>query len=94
MDTSIIAPALNATVVTPSTELHFISIAELKKQLGIETIDIVKSPSTNKVFAATTAGNFKVQQNIDFTLALSFMYTQELSDGCIVNVKNTTIAVL
>ena len=61
-------------------------------------ISIVRNPNTDKLFADTAKGNYKVEQAIDTKLPIRFMYESEdkLSEGCIVNVTDSdnVIAVL
>ena len=85
---------MSDTNVAPSAKTQFISLAEFKAKVGATTVDIVRNPNNSKVFAVTPQGNFKVQADLDVTKEIKFMWTEEFSEGCIVNVKSNTIATL
>lgn len=78
----------------------FISLSQFRTMVGLTPtapISIVKNPNTAKLFANTEVGNYKVQQNLDITLPIRFMYESEetLSEGCIANVNpGEVIAIL
>jgi len=83
------------SVVTTPAKATFMSIKDLKAKLGIDTIDIVKNPTTGKLFAVTPEHNFKVQLDIDFTKPMSFRYDDDnFYDGCICNITVNTVAVI
>ncbi len=76
----------------------FISIPELKSRLNTQTLDIVKSPKTSKLFGNTGSANLRVEQSIDLKKPVKFMYESDdtFNDGCIVNVteSNNVVASL
>lgn len=76
------------------TQVHnkFMTIPDFKAKLGIGTISVIKSPKSGKLFAETKAGNYKVQQNIDPTKPMRYMYEEDTFDaGCIVNVSEANV---
>ena len=84
----------NSTVATATSTVTmiFLEIPALKNRLGVSKIDIVRNPNTGKLFGATERGSIKVQQSLDATKAIKFMYESEdkFSEGCIVNTVPTT----
>lgn len=73
-----------------TTPKLFINIPELKARLSVDSISIVKSPITGKLFADAGGKKFKVQADIDFDLPIKFMWEEikGFEDGCIVNVSS------
>lgn len=75
--------------------MNFLSMVSLKEQLGCSTISVVKNPKTNKLFAETDNNiKLKVQQDIDLSLNIKFMYETDINDGCLINAKENTENVL
>ncbi len=76
-----------------ATAMQFITVSELKTRLGATSISIVKNPKEGgKIFGnANTGKNIKVQQDLDASKELRYMYEDEASfdTGCLVNVKPT-----
>lgn len=66
----------------------FISVSQFKAKLNISAIEVVINPKTQKQFASTSAGNFKVEHNLDASAPIRFMYEDEatFSEGCLVNI--------
>lgn len=66
-----------------------LSIQQLKEQLSIDVLQIIRSPKTQKLFGAGSNGvNLRCQQAIDVDKPISFFYDTEVGgveDGCIVN---------
>ena len=79
---------------------NFISINDLKNQLGCSSINIIKHPTTGTLFARTENDQtLKVAMNFDGSLPVKFLYDdcEGLTTGCIINVKesnNNVIATL
>ena len=81
--------------------LKNLSIAELKESEGINVIDIVKNPKTEKLFASADNGkNYRVQQDIDVDKRIAFLYDDEteleegqtlLETGCVVNSNDENV---
>ena len=71
-----------------SSTKMFMSIPELKVALGVSSIDIRRSTTTDKLYGVSDKGVLKVEQAIDFSLPIKFIYDspEELLDGCIINV--------
>ena len=71
-----------------NTTMIFLTIDELKAQLGVKTLDVVKNPNTGKLFASGDGRvNIKIEQAIDKTLPIRFMHEPDkFNEGCIVNV--------
>jgi hypothetical protein len=72
----------------------FLSVADFKTKVGITSIAVVENPNTGKLFGSTDkAGyNVKVEQAIDQSLPIRFMYESEakINEGCLVNVTPKT----
>ena len=71
-----------------------ISIAEFKKIEDTEIIDIVKSPKTDKLFAACGNGKrFKVEAAIDLSKPVNFMHDTDgaWDEGCFVNTREDNV---
>lgn len=71
--------------------MEFITIGQFKELVGLDanaSIQIIKNPKTDKAFASTDKGNFKVQQDLDIHAPIRFMYESldKVSEGCIANV--------
>lgn len=50
------------------SNLTSISVAAFKQQLGINTIEVLVSPTSNKLFCSTDTGfTFKAEQKLDIT---------------------------
>lgn len=52
---------------------NFLSIQRFKEVNGITTIDVIPNPHTNKLFASTEKGNFRVQGNIDNSKPMAWL---------------------
>lgn len=75
--------------------MNFLSISKFKEQSNISSIEIISNPKNGKIFAQADNGvTFKVQQDIDVAKKMSFMYEDDINDGCIINPKNSTENVL
>ena len=97
---------MSNVVTTPATEIPasatkvlFMTIEDLKARFGVTQIGIIRNPNTNKLFADMIGANIrlKVEQNIDTTQPIRFLYEsdEQIAEGCIVNVKtDNTIATL
>jgi len=69
----------------------FITIPQLKIELGATSIEIVKNPTGGKLFANTDNGVvLKVQQDIDLTKSMKFIYQDDIKSGCIINVRENS----
>ena len=67
------------------------SIRAFKAQLGCESIQILRNPKTNKLFASLdTGGNIKVEQAIDTSKDMVVLVEDgNLTDACIINKRET-----
>ena len=63
-----------------------ISIEEFKTKAGATSIQIVKSPKTQKLFASAAGKNYRVQASIDTSKPIDFLIEDDkFEDGCFVN---------
>lgn len=73
-------------------------VSQVKQQLGIDIIQVVKNPHTGKLFVSTAKGSFRCQGDLDITKPMHFI-GESIEQACLVNVgrgesgKNT-LAVL
>ncbi len=66
--------------------MQFITLAELKQTLGIQTVSIVYNEKSQKKSILLPNGTFiKVQQNFDKSKPIAFMYENTVMDGCLIN---------
>ena len=76
-------------------QMQFISMESLKEQLGVAEIDIVETQKEGgivTVWGLHAKGTVKVQQDIDASKPIRYMYEEgNFSDGCIVNVKTLAV---
>ena len=70
--------------------MHFLSMEEFKDKLGVSTVNILKSKTTNKLFASIGGKSFKVQQTITSSKPIKFIYNdvEGFDNGCITNVDS------
>lgn len=88
---------MSTTTTTPSTDVKFMSVHDFKmKVAGNSTTQIQFLERTNKEtglvtkFASINGKAFKMQGDLDITLPVSFLYTNDnINEGCFVNVKNS-----
>ena len=78
-----------------TTLLHW-DISQVKQQLGIDTIQVVRNPHTDKLFVSTAKGSFRCQGDLDITKPMHFI-GESLNEACLVNIgrgesgKNTLL---
>jgi len=69
-------------------QMIFITLDQFKADLGVDKVDIVFNPASGKTFGTHAKGTVKVQQDLNPTLPIRYMYEiDKFSDGCITNVK-------
>ena len=69
-------------------QMIFITLDAFKAEVGVEKVDVSFNPASGKTFGIHSKGTVKVQQDLNPTLPLRYMYEEgKFSDGCIVNVK-------
>lgn len=68
-------------------KVTFMSLADFKKEIGAEKLDVVKNPNTGKLFMSSNGKAWKVKAEIDLTkpLAILIPETGNLDDACLVN---------
>lgn len=67
--------------------MNYLSLTEAKAAFNVETFQIVKNDNTGKISILLPTGKFlKVQQNLDKTKEIAFMYEDDLDEGCLINV--------
>ena len=70
--------------------VSFLSVSEFKTQTGINTMEVLRNPNTNKLFLAGDNGvNYKCEQLIDSSKTMKMLVPENgaLTDACLVNVK-------
>ena len=78
--------------------LRNLTIEEFKAEAKATSIQIVKSPKTQKLFASAAGKNYRVQGDIDVTKPIDFLYEDDatakndkdeviggVENGCFVN---------
>ena len=76
--------------------MNFITVENLKARLNVKSLSLVDNEETGKCFIdAGNSRSLKVQQDIDVTKPMKFMYGSEdtFDEGCLTNVKPSTITV-
>jgi len=67
--------------------MNYLSLDEAKAAFGVSTFQIVKNDNTGKISILLPTGKFlKVQQNLDKTKEIAFMFEDDLDEGCLINV--------
>ena len=71
--------------------LTTLGVAEFKKAIGAEAIDVLVNPHTTKLFASGSNGvNYKVEQDIDFTKPMVWLVEDgNLDEACLINKRET-----
>ena len=75
-----------------NSKVKFLTVEEFKSEINAagQTMQIVKSPKTGKLFFAIAGKNYRVQQDIDSTARMSILVPETgLDDACLVNVSGT-----
>jgi hypothetical protein len=69
--------------------ITFMTVSQFKEQIGSTSMQVLKSPKTQKLFLSTESGDcYKVQQDIDSTKDMKMLIKDgQLSDACLVNVN-------
>ena len=69
--------------------ITFITVEEFKAQIGTTSMQVLKSPKTDKLFLATAEGDcYKVQQDIDGSKPMKMLIKDgDLSEACLVNIN-------
>ena len=79
-----------------TTVLNNWDISQFKKELGIDVLQVVRSPKTDKLFVSTTVGQFRCQADLDISKPMHFI-GETLKESCLVNIgrgesgKNTLL---
>jgi hypothetical protein len=83
-------------------KVSFMTVAEFKAIVGVQTIEIVRNPNSQKLFVSAGTERFKCQNNIDLKGSMSFLVPvdnngeQLIEQACLVNVteNNNVLATL
>ena len=69
--------------------ISFMTVSQFKAQIGATSMQVLKSPTTSKLFLSTDAGDcYKVQQDIDDRKDMKMLIKDgNISDACLVNVN-------
>jgi invasion protein IalB len=71
--------------------MNYLSLEEAKKAFNVTTFQIVRNDNSGKLSILLPTGKFlKVQQNLDKSKEIAFMYEDEMEDGCLVNVNRNS----
>lgn len=71
--------------------MNFMNLNEAKAAFGVTSFQIVRNDNTNKLSILLPEGKFlKVQQNLDRSREIAFMYEDDIYNGCLVNVDRTS----
>ena len=75
------------------------SITQFKKEMGATSIEVKHNTATSKTFAQLDVLGedgknltFKCQSDLNLKKPVSFMYTDDIKEGCIINPKETTVS--
>jgi hypothetical protein len=71
-----------------SSSLNSMTIAQVKAHLGVPQLHFGRSQNDKRIASddpVTPTFSLKVQENIDFTLPIIFIYETEIQDGCFCN---------
>lgn len=70
-------------------KITFITVEQFKEQVGTTSMQVLKSPKTNKLFLSTAEGDcYKVQQDIDGSKEMKMLIKDgDLSEACLVNIS-------
>ena len=73
------------------SNLRSMSVANFKKLVGADKIQIIVSPTTQKLFASGDNGqNYKAEQNLDVLKPIVvLMDGDDLDTACFINERNT-----
>ena len=73
-----------------SENVQFLSIAQFKSQLGIDSARVLKNEKTGKIFLSASNGeSYKVQQDINSGKEMKMLVADgNMADACLVNVSN------
>jgi len=91
------AQIIMENTTTKSATVTFFTIEEFKAKMNLigEKAQVVKSPLTQKLFLSIGSSNFKCQQDIDGKKEMKVLVdNNDLSAGCLVNIKETADNVL
>jgi hypothetical protein len=72
-------------------KVTFMSINAFKKALGVNSLEVVFYPKTNKLSVLSEDGEFfRCQQSLDTNKAMAFLIEEgkDLADACLVNVSS------
>jgi hypothetical protein len=69
----------------------FISVSEFKTATSAVNVKILRNKTTGKLFAIAGDSAYKAQQDIDMSATIMFMYETDFSEGCFINVKESTV---
>jgi hypothetical protein len=71
-----------------SSSLNSLTIAQVKAHLGVPQLVFGRSQNDKRIVvdnASAPTFSLKVQENIDLTLPIIFIYETEIQDGCFCN---------
>ena len=75
--------------------MNFISVDELKSRLEVSEIIIFRNELTDKLSVNYNGDKYlKCQQDIDITGKKAYMFEDDFTDGCLINVKESNNNVL
>ena len=72
-----------------------LSIQKFKESFACNSIDIVRNPNTQKLFASCDNGkNIKVEQAIDFAKSMEVLMEEgDLDTACIINTRSSNVQI-
>jgi len=70
--------------------MNFISVDEFKEAIGVTSFKRVLNSNNGKYSLLAGKAFYKVQQDLDPSLEMAFMFEDVLEEGCLVNVDRTS----
>lgn len=89
--------AKTSQVATPEvqtrSEVEFASVEDFKSHIGASTLEVLRNPSTGKLFMSSGSQNFKVQGSIDLALPLRVLIPKDggIDEACLINANSANV---
>ena len=77
----------DTSVRAPATTFGFMTVSSFKENTGIKSMQVLRSPKSNKLFVAADNGsNYNCQQDLDVTKPMSILVPDnDIAKACLIN---------
>ena len=83
-----------ATTEVTTKSFQHLTVNEFKTLMSVDTFDIIENPKTGKLFASGGGKQYRVQSDLNFSLAIEVLVVDEDYDAaCFINKKADNVKI-